>query len=386
MAPQNKRANVTKAVVPAKKAKVEQPDDPLALQIAPILAALSGSEETANCCDILRAALPHCLAEVPEQRHSFQAKMLDLTASALVSLDASARKGLAEAEATAAKSRTDATVARADFEAAQTLATAKKEQSDAKGLEVDALKTNVNAAKTEVKAAEQKKETFLTNKAALVVEQEAFQKVMDEMWTPLKTCTFTGQQWRKRDKFCTDLFEKLTPLNLEESLVEGLMVALKLKLEQRSAFAEKAMACAEEVFEKHKALLVERIGASAGEEAACDKDIAEAEAKLQVAQAEHSTQDKEYDELQNVWAELETKSKEAESKANNCDAEVQDADEDLQAHKTDLEETIAVCASFAALRIARPVLELPAVDVSAEGVTEPSTAMETEPEIVVAAA
>lgn len=385
MAPQNKRAHVSKATVAAKKAKVEHSDDPIVLQIAPILAALSGSEQTANSCDILRAALPHCLAEAPEQRHSFQAKMLDLTASALVSLDASARKGLEEAEAAVTKLRTDATVNRADFEVAQNLANAKKEQSDAKGLEVEALKTNVNASKTEVKTAEQKKEAFLTSKATLVTDQEAFQKVMEEIWQPLKTCAISGQQWRKKEKLNIELFEKLAPLNLEESLVEGLMVALKLKIEQRSAFAQRAIACAEEVFEKHTALLAERIAGSAAEEAACDKDVADAEAKLQVAQGEHSAQDKEWDELQNVWAELETKSKEAETKASDTDVEVQDALEDVEASKAELESAVGVSASFEALRNARPVLEQqPAVE-TAE-VCEPAMPMETEPEAVVAAA
>jgi len=383
MAPQNKRPNVSKAAVPAKKAKVEHTDDPMTLQLAPIIAALGSSEETVNCCDILRAALPHCLAEATEQRHSFQAKMLDLTASALVGLDAAARTGLAEAQTLADKLRTDATVATSESEVSHTLATAKKEESDAKGVEVEALKGNVDAAKLEVQGEVQKKETFLASKAALIAEHEAFQKVMEEMWQPLRTCSFTGQQWRKRDKVCTDLFEKLAPLSLEESLVEALEVALKLKLEQRSDFALKAFASADEVFDKHTATLAERIAGTAAEEAACDKSVSDAEEKLQVVKGQHAEQDKEYDELQNAWAEAETKAEEAKTAAKGLDAEVEDAIADVETCKSELEAALAVSASFAALRNGpAPVVQQPA---AVETEEEMASDMVVEPQAVAAA-
>lgn len=387
MAPQNKRPNVSKAAVPAKKAKVEVTEDPMIAQLAPIIAALGSSEETVNCCDILRAALPHCLAEAPEQRHNFQAKMLDLTASALVGLDAAARTGLAEAQALADKLRNDVTVANSESEVSHTLAKTKKEQSDAKGAEVEAIKGNVDAAKLVVQGEMQKKETFLASKAALIAEHGAFQKMMEEMWQPLKACSFTGKEWRKRDKACSDLFEKLAPLSMEESLVEALEVALKLKLEQRSAFALKAFATADEVFEKHTATLAERIAGTATEEAACEKNVADAEEKLQEVKGQHAEQDKEYDELQNAWAEAETKAEEAKTAAKGLDADMEDATADVETCKTALEAALAVTASFAALRDGpAPVVQLPAaVETEVEMATADATsAMVVEPQAVAA--
>lgn len=391
MAPQNKRANVSKAAAPAKKVKVQHDDaeDPFSAQLAPILSALSASAKHSAVCDMLRAALPHCLGEVSTERHSFQTRMLDLTASALKSLEETARTDLAEAETIAEKFRSEAITARSNFEVAKGLGEAKKAESDAKLAEVEKLGGEVKAAKLEVQTQVQKKEAFLESKASLATEQEAFQTVLTEMWEPLKACKFLSQQWRKRDKCITDMVEKLAPLSLDASLVEGLQVALKLKLDQRSAFAQRALSFTEDAFEQHKEKFVQRLAATGDEEIACDKAVAEAEAKLAVVQAEHAKEDKESDELQNAWVELDTQSQEAESTATAADAEVQNAAEDVEAQRAELEAALGFASSFAALRDPPAVVEQPEVvaeEVPEEVAEEVPQPMETEVPVAVAVA
>jgi len=351
MAPQNKRtAGASKANVAAKKAKVaptHEIEDPRALQLAPVLAALEASELPADCCEIFRAALPHCIADVSTDRHGFQTKMLDLAVSSLKRSEEVARAALKEAETKAADSQAEGTVTTADFEAAQLLATSKKSESEAKCAEVEKLKSEREAAKSEVANQIQAKEAFFESKTALIAEEEAFQKVLIELWEPLKTYTFQGAQWRKRDKFVAELVEKVVPLNLDASLVEALQAAMGLRKDQRGGFALKAFAAAEEAFEKHKALLAERVAGTAVDEEVRARAVTEAEAKSAEAQEKHSAQDKESDDLQNAWAELETNSNKAESSATTCQNDIQDALLQVEARKTELDAALAVAASFA---------------------------------------
>jgi len=391
MAPQSKRANSTKAPSPSKAKKLKVHDsaeatNPLALQLAPILAALASSKQpsAACCCDILEAALPHCLGEPSEERHSFQIKMLDLTASALKGLEDAARVELTEAETSAESLRNEALVTRSDFEAAQKVADTKKEESDAQGVEVEKFDANVNAAKLEVQDSAEKKDTVLASKANLIGEQEAFQTLLNDIWEPLKACQFSGQQWRKRDRFCSDLIEKLSPLGIEESLIEALQVALKMKIDQRSEFAQKALASAEDAFEKHKVLLGDRIAETSNQESECEKIVAEAEAKLAEMQSQHANEDTKSNEFQTLWAELETKATELKDAASAADAEVLAAQERVETLKAKLETTIQLFQSFVTLRDPPvPSPQQPAEEVSEASM--PSPAMQIEPEVVAAA-
>lgn len=392
MAPQNKRANTNpckEARSPAKKAKVQAPEktvDPIAQQLAPILLALAASEKTAASCDTLQAALPHCLAGAKEERHSFQTKMLDLTTSALSGLEVEARENLAEAEAAAEKFRTEAADAKVDFDSKQLVASAKKEECDAKALEVEKFGKDVDASKSEVKAEVEKKDAFLASKATLSSDQEDFQKALDDLWQPLKAASFTHQQWRKRDKCCAELVEKITALSLDESLVEALRATMKLKLEQRGAFAQRTLACVEEAFTKHQTLLADRVAGAAGEEAARDASIAEAEAKLVVVKAKLAEQDKEDIDLQNVWVELENMAGAAKTSVANLDAEVESALEEVATYKAAVDAAVAHSASFAVL-CDPPAPELVAIVAEEEVILNaPACAMETEAEAMAVAA
>lgn len=389
MAPQNKRAAaVAKVPVMAKKAKtvaVSEPEDPLALQLHPIISALESSDLPADCCEILRSALPLSLAEAADERHGFQNQMLDLAATSLKGLEVAARASLTEAEARAGDLRAQGAVANADFEAAKRLATAKQEECDANSTQVERLRGEEDAAKAKLAEAVEAKDAFQAVKTQLSVDQEEFQKVLDEMWQPLKAASFTGGAWRKRDKVIHELMEKCKPLGLDESLMAGLLAALKLKLDHRTVFAQRALDYAEERFQKHTVSLAEKVAGTASEEEAREKTVIETQARVADIHAKFSEQDKEFDELQNNWAELETTSNKAQSAAVALETDVQAALADVVARQADLDAALGLAASFVLLRDPPPQ-EQPAAEESSEVAVEPAITMETEvPEMVAVA-
>jgi len=313
--------------------------------------------------------------------------MLELTATTLKGMEDVAGAGLAEAQAHAEKLRTDATVAGANYEAAKTVAEAKLAESNAKEQEVQKIRSEVEAAKTTVQSAVQKKEDFLAGRAKLTADEEAFNVLLEEAWEPLKASKYSGGQWRKRDKVCADLLDKLGLIALDGSLLDALDVALKMKLDQRTHFAQTAISCAEDCFAKHKALLTERIAATGAEEAECDKAVAEAEAKFSEVQGRLTAEDKEYDELQNSWAELESQSKEAKDAAAALDNDVEAALSETESRKSELDAAVGVSAAFAAMLTEEPKTEHTQPEPAAEVVADippAAVAMELEPAAVAA--
>jgi hypothetical protein len=387
MAPQNKRAaGTSKAPVVTKKAKVvaSEPEDAFTLQLAPVLSALEAAELPVDCCEIFRVALPHCLAEAAADRHGFQNKMLDLAQSALVRSEEAARKAVEEAEMKASNVRAEGAVSTAEFEAAQLLATSKQSECEAKSAEVERLRSERETAKAELASAVAAKESFAVCKSELISDQEAFQKVLEQMWQPLMAGSLPVQAWRKRDKMIAELMEKLKPLALDASLIEALQVALKLRVDQRTGFAEKAFAHVVEAIEKHTALLAERVAATASEEDVHEKAVTAAEATLAEVQGRFAEQDKECDELQNRWAELETTSNTAKSAKATFDNDLQAALDEVEARKADLDAALAITATLTTLRDPPPPV-VPEAELSVP-VVEPMCTMEVEAVPVAAAA
>jgi chromosome segregation ATPase len=352
-------------------------------QLDPILKALASCEKTAASCDTLQAALPHCLASSKQERHGFQVKIVEATVSALKDLEEASRTSLAEAEAAAAKLQAQSDESKVNYDSAQLVANAKKDESDAKGQECENFGKEVDAAKGEVKAQIEKKDAFLAGMATLSVEQEAFQKVLEELWQPLKSASFLSQQWRKRDKCCNELVEKIKPLGLEDSLVEALKATLKLKVEQRSAFAQRALTCVEEALEKHSASFSERVAGAGAEEAARTAGVTEAEKKLAISQEKMNELDNQHMELQNVWAELETKAGEAKNSVTSTAAELEEAIEEVAECKAAVDAALAHSAAFAVLCEPPAPAALPEQE---EAVQPPASSMEIEPEAVAVAA
>jgi len=169
--------------------------------------------------------------------------------------------------------------------------------------------------------------------------------------------------------------------------MDALKATLKLKVEQRTAFAQRAVACTEEAFTKHQAFLADRVTGAAAEEAALGAAVTASEEKLRVAKEKLTELDKEDIDLQNAWVDLDNTAFKAKKSAESLDAEAKDALEDVAVCKAAVDAAIVHSKSFAAL-CDPPAPQQAAV---AEGEAEhtaaaeaEATPMETEAEAVAA--
>lgn len=385
MAPaKSKRVESSKAAPPTKKAKLQasscepESEDPLLKQLDPILSALSSSELPEHCCDIFRVALPLCIGVASEERHSYQTKVLDLAASSMQSLEVSRRAAFTEAEARVETLKNEGLAARNNAEVARGVAAAKQEESDAKVPEVAERASEVSAAKLALDDDVVRKEALIASKAAITVEQDDFGKVLETIWEPLKVAAWAGHSWRKREKAVAELTEKLKPVGLDESLVDALAAALKLKPEQRQGFAQRAMDFAQEAFVKHAASLAEQIASKSAEVDSREKAVTGATAKLTEVQALHVEKEKEWEELQKCCAELETIANTAQTAAAAFHAEIQAAEAGALAEKSNLEAAVALSESFVLLRDSPPlVVQQPDGAPEAPQSEHPTTVAET---------
>jgi len=347
MAPQNKRQNTAKAPVAAKKAKVDAPpEDPVTTQLTPILDALAASKLPAPCCHLLRVALPHCFRGSVEERHAYQLKVLELAADLIKADEADKQASLVAAEEKAEAGTTAVETSKSALEAAKKLASDKVDELEKKAKEVTEATTEMEAATQAVELEMKNKDAFLVEKAAIVAEPEAFQSVLTELWEPLKSSSFGAQQYRKRDKAILQLVEKLAPLEIEESLLDAVAAALKLRQDKREGFAETAFKFLLEAFEKHQSLLAERVAGTSTKEQEYEKAVKEAETKRSEKQEKLAAREKEHEQLQNEWADLETKSKEAETTVGDTESDLKEAQVELEYAKGAVGSALQVTEAF----------------------------------------
>jgi chromosome segregation ATPase len=339
---QNKRAGgAVKPSMPAKRARVADVVDPVAAQkVAPILSALEAADMPAVCKEMFRTALHHCLGT---DRHGFKTRMLDMAAVALSRLEEAGRSTLEEAETRSENLRAKVATVSSDFDAAQKLAATKKTECDGKSAEVSTLRAEMEAAKAHLAHEQQAKEELAKINSDLTADQEFFQKVIDGMEQPFS------------DETITELIGKAKNLDIELALVDALGPALKLPVDQRSAFTQRALDIAVQRFKEHMTRQSERLAVMPKAQEGAGAAVDEATAKLEEVLHAFTAQDKEYDELQNAWAELETNSKKEFSNASAFDAEIQAALDEVEARKADLDATRAVMTSFETLRREIPV-------------------------------
>jgi chromosome segregation ATPase len=370
MAPQNKRQNATKTSVAAKKAKVEKAEkvetkleDPIIAQLEPIVDALGSSKLPASCQELLRTALPHCMGGAVEERHAYQLQMLELATAALEADVADKRACLETTEQKVSQLQAELVASKADVEAAKSAASNKKEELQRKNEEVSEATTEVQSANEGVESEIKRKEIFLTEKAAIQAEQEAFQNVLTGLWDPLKSSSFAPQQYRKRDKVILELIEKLQPLEIEECLLDAVTAALKLKQHNRTEFAEKVFQFMERAYEKQQSLLAERVAGTSTQEQEHEKAIVDAESKHAETKAKLADREKEHQSLENEWVELESDAKNAIDIESDFVNNLEVARADNQMDKERLHSALGIAESFAQLKDPKkePLVEVTSV-------------------------
>jgi len=347
MAPQNKRQTAAKAPVVSKKAKVEAaPEDPVIAQLTPIFDALATSKLPAPSCQLLRAALPHCFKGAVDELHEYQRQVLELATASIKADEDDKHTSLKAAEEKEKVASTAVETSKADSEAAKKLVDEKLEQLDNKTKEVADATAEVEAATQAVDLAMKNKDAFLVEKAAIMAEPEAFQSVLTELWEPLKSSSFGAKEYRKRDKAIAQLVEKLAPLGIEESLLDGVAAALKQRQDKRDGFAETAFKFLLEAFEKHQSLLAERVAGSSTKEQEHEKAVVEVESKRSEAQEKLAAREKEHEQLQNDWAELETEAKKAQRAVLDTESDLKEAQVELDYAKVAVGSALEVTEAF----------------------------------------
>jgi len=270
----------------AKEAKIEAKIDPFLEELSPVLSLLDeASKADDSCREMLKAMAPHALRACKEERHNYQATMVDVLEQVLSGVkaereesEAAAKKNLADAEAHQAL--TSSTFAEATEKAEE-----QKQEKDAKDATEVELKAALEAA-TEALGKEQEREKSLGGEQAKVLEEkEECQKFMAEKWQPLKEGSFPGKEWRERNKTIDATIKVLSAMGLDASLRAALPTALKTKPGERGRFASKAVEFAEVVMNRYMEAIAEKIGNFDQEAASRAQATAAAQEALKLAEA-----------------------------------------------------------------------------------------------------
>jgi chromosome segregation ATPase len=328
-------------------------------------------------------ALPHCFRGPAEERHAYQLQVLDLATSLIKADENDKQACLTENEKKVAQLEAAVDSSKADMEAANVLAGTKHEEVETKSKEVSEASAEVEAAKKAVEEELKNKETFLTEKAVITAEPEAFQSVLTELWEPLKSSSFTSHQFRKRDKAIAQLVEKLAPLGLEECLLDAVAAALKIRQDKREAFAETAFDFLVKAFDQHQSMLAERVAATSAKEQEHEKAVADAESKRSEMQENLAAREKEHEQLQNEWADLQTSANEAVKSVRDNESGLKEARDEVEHSKADLGSALGVTETFLKMKeqtgttAADEPSEPVAPDMEVEAAPEVQASMET---------
>jgi hypothetical protein len=352
MAP--KRTSGAKAP-PAKKAKVVAPE-------APILDFIGKCSDVPKPCrEMLQVSVPICLEVVESERHKFQVQVLDRVAQLIAGVESKKREALSETQGSLAAINAEKEKAAADTSEKTATTDAKKAECDEKEKVVNAAREVFDGAKKVLKEAQKAESGFNAKKAGLLKEQEDSNKLMTDVFEPLKDNTH-NKDWRQRNKLITELTKKLSELGAQESLVEALATTLKMTPEKREGtFAKATLDFAQEFFTKHNAKVAQDISSLHAEEASLKAAVAQEETTTAEKKAAYDVVEKEWDAMQEVWIGLDKTRAEAAKTEKQLDAQIPRAQKNIDKASADLEKFLEVPTLFAHLK-------------------EKSTAAEAEPE------
>eukprot|EP00930_Biecheleria_cincta_P017566 TRINITY_DN13921_c0_g1_i1.p1 TRINITY_DN13921_c0_g1~~TRINITY_DN13921_c0_g1_i1.p1 ORF type:complete len:401 (-),score=131.88 TRINITY_DN13921_c0_g1_i1:207-1340(-) len=231
-------ADVSKARKEPKLTAPPAPTDPFLEEISPLLELLG---EGGDGHEMLQAVIPHCLRNAKEERHAYQSAMIDVLEKVLLDIELQ-HKGTVEA--------TQQSLAEA--EAAQESSAATLRETNDKVKEREEAKVEMDKTLHELEASADEKSKQLAesqaNEKSLEVERmetlhkkDECQKFRVEKWEPLKSGSFTGKEWRERNKVIDVALQALDEMGMDASLKSCLPTALKTKPAERGRFAQKAI-------------------------------------------------------------------------------------------------------------------------------------------------
>jgi len=341
MAP--KRTSSAKAA-PAKKAKIVAPE-------APILEFIAKCQEIPKPCrEMLQASVPICFEVVESDRHKFQVEILTQVSKLLAERESAKRAVVTDAEGELAKINADKEPAAADASATKAAADAKQAECDEKGKVVDSAREVSNAACTALKEAQKAEADFHAKRNAVTMEQENFNKLMTEVFEPLKDNKELANP-RQRNKLISELQKKLGEAGAQESLVDSLATTLKMTPEKRAGtFAKATINFAQEYFDKHKAKVAQEIASLNADEAGLKTAVVREEATVAEKKAAYEVVEKEWDGMQEVWIGLDKIRAEAARTEKQLESQIPRAQKTIDKANAELEKFMQVPTLFGQLK------------------------------------
>jgi hypothetical protein len=337
-----KRA-ANKEVKSPKKAKVAP------AQEAPVLAAIDALSIPAPAREMLKIAIPYCLAD--REKHAFQVEVLDSIQRLFQGVDEEKLAHASELEATLAEAQADKVKKDAAISAKKEEIASKKQECDEKSKLVDDAAEAVEASRKALEEAKQGAEEFDAKKLAMTKAKENLEKLVKESWPQLKDGAFASTEWRKRNKAISELRQGFisAQIQMEESLLDALEATFKIKPDQRDAFANLTLEFAEDAFKKQEEKIEKDISALAEEGAGHKTAIEGAFIALKSMEKAKEVVEGESEALQNMWVELENTTLKMTAEAKRHDISLEEAGKVLASAKEDLQEFRDVTSLFASL-------------------------------------
>jgi len=384
-----KRAGSPKASPSAKAAKLQAEKEAAALEAAraafgeecdSVVAFLMEAESKGNlstpCREMLQVATPLALHTPQEERHPYQASIVETIAGLFSSAEVEANEAVAAAEAEVAKHADSKSVVDASLQGAEAVAATKTEAKTAKSAAFTAAGKAVEAAKTALKEEQAKAEAIAQALQTIQADKEEYEKAMEELWAPLKACSFAGKDWRKRDKAIAQMMDLFKKLDIEQSLAESIPIAFKTKVEARGAFAGIALDAGEARVQAYFQGLDEKKVQSEGEAAEQTKAIASAEATVAAATDAYNTAMEESIVAENEGLDADSKVTELKGEIEEFGPKSAELAAALDAAKGSLGSCLKLLAKFQALK-ARS--NAPAEEPASAAAEEPPAAAAEEP-------
>lgn len=254
---------------------------------------------------MLEVAASHCLRppSSENQRHEFQTSVLELM-EGVVTTERCRRHDIVES----LKERVANEIAvRNTQESSLSAATAHAAE---RKTVMEASKAEYKEAAVASKEADAIMATRLAHEAALGSERqltlearEAHQTMIAELWEPLKAFSFSGGQWRQRNKAAAQLAEEAANLGAPPSLSEALLPSLKVKPEERGVFTKLVLDHAQKLFSDRLAGLEAQLSGFEAEVSTRSQAVADAKAALEASREAEQVALQRSVDAENTWIE-----------------------------------------------------------------------------------
>jgi len=231
-----KRAAQSAATQQAKVQKVEI--DTFAQELAPVLKHLEQAQLNEASIDMLQSVAPFCLKTMKEERHTFQHSMVESIETALKGIEAQRGGILTAAEQHLAEILAKQDQAATRLSEAETKMNGATEVHQSKAEVQNSIEVEAKEASKVLKEAQEHEEELARDKAATLKENEALEKFL-VTFTALKDGTFTGKEWRERNKAIDETLKVVEIQDL--SLKAALPTSLRTKPGERGRFSLKAI-------------------------------------------------------------------------------------------------------------------------------------------------